>query len=78
MQSNSYYNEVLTEHNMRPLHKHKLPDASFSLEGINPSCGDDIILNLKVEDGIITGGSFEGSGCAISQASAYIILDLVI
>ena len=78
MQSNSYYNEVLTEHNMRPLHKHKLPDASFSLEGINPSCGDDIILNLKVEDGIITGGSFEGSGCAISQASADIMLDLVI
>ena len=56
MQNNSYYNEVLTEHNMRPLHKHKLPDASFSLEGINPSCGDDIILNLKIEDGKIVKG----------------------
>ena len=63
---------------MRPLYKHKLPEANFTLEGINPNCGDDIILNLKVEDGIITGGSFEGSGCAISQASADIMLDLVI
>ena len=48
------------------------------MEGVNPSCGDDIILNLKVENGIITDGSFEGSGCAISQASADIMLDLVI
>lgn len=78
MQNNSFYNEVLTEHNMRPLHKHPMADADFSLEGVNPSCGDDIILNLKVKDGVIVDGSFEGSGCAISQASADIMLELVI
>ena len=78
MQNNSFYNEVLTEHNIRPLHKHSMPDADFSLEGVNPSCGDDIILNLKVKDGVIVDGSFEGSGCAISQASADIMLELVI
>ena len=51
----------------------------YSHEGVNPSCGDDIILNLNVdENGIITDGSFEGSGCAISQASADMMFDLII
>ena len=48
------------------------------LEGVNPSCGDDIVLKLKVEDGVITDGAFVGDGCAISQASADIMLDLII
>ena len=78
MQNNTFYNEILTEHNMNPYHKHELPDADFSLEGVNPSCGDDIVLNLKVSDGIITDGAYEGDGCAISQASADMMLDLVI
>ena len=78
MANNTFYNEILTEHNMRPLYKHKLPEANFTLEGINPNCGDDIILNLKIEDGKIVKGSFEGSGCAISQASVDMMLDLVI
>jgi nitrogen fixation NifU-like protein len=76
--SRTFYNEVLTEHNIRPEHKHPLEDADFSLEGVNPSCGDDIVLNLKVENGVITDGAFEGDGCAISQASADMMLDLVI
>lgn len=60
------------------MHKHELADANMQLEGVNPSCGDDIILNLKVEDGKIVDGSFTGDGCAISQASADIMLDLII
>lgn len=48
------------------------------LEGVNPSCGDDIWLKLKVEDGRITDGAFVGDGCAISQASADMMLDLII
>lgn len=78
MQNNTFYNEVLTEHNMYPAHKHSLECATCSRQGINPSCGDDIVLNLKIEDGIITDGSYEGVGCAISQASADIMLDLII
>lgn len=74
----SFYNEILTDHNLHPMHKHALPDANMQLEGVNPSCGDDIILNLKVEDGKIVDGSFTGDGCAISQASADIMLDLII
>lgn len=77
MANNTFYNEILTEHNMRPLHKRKLPAPTFSLEGINPSCGDDIILNLKMDGDKILEGSFEGSGCAISQASVDMMLDLI-
>ena len=77
--SETFYNEIINEHNLRPYHKHSIEGANFTLEGVNPSCGDDIILNLKVdEDGIITDGAYEGEGCAISQASADIMLDLVI
>ena len=78
MANRTFYNEILTDHNMRPMHKHDLPDANMVLEGVNPSCGDDIFLKLKVENDEIVDGSFVGSGCAISQASADIMLDLVI
>lgn len=78
MESRSFYSEVLTEHNVRPAHKHHLEGANLSLEGVNPSCGDDIVLDLKVENGVISGGAFEGDGCAISQASADMMLDLII
>ena len=78
MPMKTYYNEILTDHNIRPGHKHALPDANLTLEGVNPSCGDDIVLHLKVDDGIIADGAFEGDGCAISQASADIMLDLII
>ena len=78
METRNFYNTILTEHNLHPEHKHVLKDANLMLEGVNPSCGDDIVLQLKVEDGCITDGAFEGSGCAISQASADMMLDLII
>jgi len=76
--SNTFYNEILIEHNLHPTHKHELPDANLVLEGVNPSCGDDIWLKLKVENDEIVDGAFVGDGCAISQASADIMLDLII
>ena len=78
MMSNTFYNEILTDHNLHPGHKHDLPDANLVLEGVNPSCGDDIWLKLKVENDEIVDGSFVGDGCAISQASADMMLDLII
>ena len=78
MQQNTFYNEILTDHNLHPVHKHEIEGANFTLEGVNPSCGDDIILSLKVEDGVIVDGAYTGDGCAISQASADMMLDLVI
>ena len=60
MPSSTFYNEVLTDHNLYPAHKKPLPGANMTLEGVNPSCGDDIILQLKVENGKIEDGSFVG------------------
>ena len=74
----AFYNEILLDHNMHPGHKHELPDADMEMRGYNPTCGDDITLRLKVADGIVVDGAFTGSGCAISQASADMMLDLVI
>ena len=78
MENRSFYNEILTEHNMRPEFKHDLPDAEIVLEGVNPSCGDDIFLKLKLDGDTISDGAFVGDGCAISQASADIMLGMVI
>ena len=78
MENRSFYNEILTEHNISPLHKHEIENPDIVLEGVNPSCGDDIFLKLKVKDGVIEDGGFVGDGCAISQASADIMLDQII
>ena len=78
MANKSFYNEILTYHNMSPLHKHDLPGANMVLEGVNPSCGDDIVLKLLVEDETIKDGAFTGDGCAISQASCDIMIDMLI
>ena len=53
IQNRNFYNEILTEHNMRPEFKYDLPAANVVLEGVNPNCGDDIWLKLKVENGVI-------------------------
>ena len=77
MENRSFYNEILTEHNMHPDFKHDTPDADIVLDGVNPSCGDEIQLKLKTDGDIITDGAFVGDGCAISQASADIMLGMV-
>lgn len=78
MENRSFYNEILTEHNIHPEFKHDLPDADIVLEGVNPSCGDDIWLKLKLDGDRISDGAFVGDGCAISQASADIMLGMII
>ena len=78
MERNTFYNDILTDHNLHPMHREQLPDANLVLEGVNPSCGDDIVLQLKVVDGVIENGAFVGDGCAISQASVDIMLDRII
>ena len=78
MDTKELYREILNEHNINPSHKSEMNDSTISLNGVNPSCGDNITLNLKVENDVITDGSFTGSGCAISQASVDMMLDLII
>ncbi len=77
MPINSIYNEILTYHNMHPSHKFDLDKADIELEGVNPTCGDDIWVRLKMNGDIIEDAAFNGDGCAISQASADIMIDMV-
>ncbi len=78
MENRSFYNEILTEHNIHPDFKHDIPDADIVLDGVNPSCGDEIQLKLKIDGDIIADGAFVGDGCAISQASTDIMLGMII
>ena len=78
MELKSLYREILNEHNINPTHKESMVNPTYTLNGVNPSCGDNITLYLKTENGKITEGSFEGSGCAVSQASVDMMLDLII
>ena len=64
------YQEVILDHNKKPRNFHKLEGANRTAEGYNPLCGDKLTVYLKVEDDVVMDISFEGSGCAISTASA--------
>ena len=71
------YTEVITEHSRCQENKHHLACATCALKGHNPSCGDEITLEINVEDGIVKDAAFTGAGCAISQASTDIMIDLM-
>lgn len=71
------YTEIISEHSRSPENKGDLPAANINTRGHNPSCGDDITLALEIKDGMIVDGAFNGVGCAISQASTDIMLDLM-
>ncbi|MCI5607690.1 MAG: SUF system NifU family Fe-S cluster assembly protein [Treponema sp.] len=78
MDTKELYREILNEHNLNPIHKIEMDSPTFCLEGVNPSCGDQITLQMKLEDNKIIDASFTGSGCAVSQASVDMMADLVI
>ncbi len=71
------YQEVILDHNKRPRNFGPLPDATQSAKGHNPLCGDRLTLSLKVVGDRIERVAFEGSGCAISKASASLMTDEV-
>ena len=71
------YTEVVGEHSRAPLHRRKLQNPTVTMRGVNPSCGDDITLELREKDGIIEDAAFTGVGCAISQASADMMIEVV-
>ena len=71
------YQEVIMDHNRRPRNFKPLEGASCSLEGHNPLCGDRIVLDLKLEGDTITDIGFQGSGCAISKASASLMTESI-
>lgn len=77
MDLNSVYTELIMEHNKNSRNKKELDDADIREHGHNPSCGDDITLELKLDGDYIEDAAFSGSGCAISQASTSIMIDLI-
>lgn len=69
------YKEVIVERSRRPRHRGVVDPHTHLQEGVNPSCGDELTLTLRVEDGRVAAAAFEGSGCAISQASADLMVE---
>ncbi|WP_026478620.1 Fe-S cluster assembly sulfur transfer protein SufU [Alkaliphilus transvaalensis] len=77
MDLNTIYTELIIQHSQNSHNKRQLPIADFKERGHNPSCGDDITLEIKLRDNIIEDASYTGVGCAISQASTSIMIDLI-
>ncbi len=71
------YQEVILDHNKRPRNFQVPEGANRQVEGFNPLCGDRFTIYLRVEDGVIRDAGFQGSGCAISKASASLMTDSV-
>ena len=69
------YNELIMEHSMNSCNKRKLEKCDFCEMGHNPNCGDEITLELKLNENIIEDMAFSGHGCAISQASTSVMID---
>lgn len=74
---NNIYNELIMEHSMNSYNKKKLEKADYCEVGHNPNCGDEITLELKLNGDIIEDMAFSGHGCAISQASTSIMIDVL-
>lgn len=73
----SLYNDLIMEHSMNSYNKKKLENANFCEKGHNPNCGDEIELQVKLNGDTIEDLAFTGSGCAISQSSTSIMIDVL-
>ncbi len=69
------YQQVILDHSKKPRNFQKVEGANRTAEGHNPLCGDHIVLYLQLQDDVIRKIGFEGSGCAISKASASMMTD---
>jgi nitrogen fixation protein NifU and related proteins len=72
------YREIIIDHYKNPLHRGHLEPNDVIFEDDNPLCGDHIEITLKTENGKVTDGRFDGKGCAISQASADLLIEYII
>ena len=78
MELDSLYQEVILDHYKRPHHKGLSERKDAQVHHVNPSCGDEVTLNLSVDGGVVSDISWDGVGCSISQASTSIMTDLVL
>lgn len=77
MELASLYQHLILEHYRRPRNKGELADPSADVHMANPVCGDEIRLQLRVEDDVVRGARFTGSGCSISQAAVSMLTGLL-
>jgi len=78
MQLDNLYQEVILDHYKNPQHKKLSPTYDAQVHHINPSCGDEITLNVTLSGETVASVSWDGVGCSISQASVSILSDLVL
>ncbi len=78
MELDNLYQEVILDHYKNPQHKKLSTDFDAQVHHINPSCGDEITLNVKLNGQIVESVTWDGVGCSISQASVSILTDLLI
>lgn len=71
------YQQLIIDHGRSPRNFGPMPDATCSQSGVNPLCGDKLTLHLKMQGDLVDAASFEGSGCAISVASASLLTEAV-
>ena len=71
------YTELIAEHSQAKENRRTLEHATIKERGHNPSCGDEITLELEIAGGVIKDAAFSGTGCAISQASTDMMIDLM-
>ncbi len=74
---NQLYSDIILEHNQNQSNKHELNPFTLQEHGHNPSCGDDITLRANIVNGVVKDAAYTGHGCAISQASADMMIDLI-
>ena len=67
------YQEIILDHNKRPRNYREMPECTCQAEGLNPLCGDEVKVSVRLEDGTLADVAFQGQGCAISRASASIM-----
>jgi nitrogen fixation NifU-like protein len=77
MTAESLYREIILEHYRNPQNRGTLDPADYSYEDTNPLCGDEVRIDVRVNDGIVSDIAFSGRGCAISQASASMLTEMV-
>lgn len=77
MSADQIYTELIMTHNKSQHNKRELADFSVVERGHNPNCGDDLTLQVKVEEDTLVDAAYIGMGCAISQASISIMIDIV-
>jgi nitrogen fixation protein NifU and related proteins len=76
--SESLYQEIILDHYRNPHHKGLREPFDAEVHHVNPTCGDEVTVRVKVADGLVEDVSYDGIGCSISQASTSVMTDLVI